>query len=50
MQLVHTNLKVKIKLNKPLLLTGSKPRDHQFEAYNEDDLMIMAWLWNLITP
>ena len=30
--------------------TGSKPGDPRFEAWDEEDFMIMAWLWNSMTP
>ena len=29
--------------------TGPKPGDPHFEAWNEEDSMIMAWLWNSMT-
>ena len=28
----------------------SKPGDPRFEAWDEEDSMIMAWLWNSMTP
>ena len=30
--------------------TGPKPGDPRFEAWDEEDSMIMAWLWNSMTP
>ena len=30
--------------------TGPKPRDPRFEVWDEEDSMIMAWLWNSMTP
>ena len=29
--------------------TGPKPGDPYFEVWDEEDSMIMAWLWNSIT-
>ena len=29
--------------------TRSKPGDPRFEAWDEEDSMIMAWLWNSMT-
>ena len=29
--------------------TGPKPGDPHFEPWNEEDSMIMAWLWNSMT-
>ena len=30
--------------------TGPKSGDPRFEAWDEEDSMIMAWLWNSMTP
>ncbi|RVW25355.1 hypothetical protein CK203_117722 [Vitis vinifera] len=30
--------------------SGPKPGDPRFEAWDEEDSMIMAWLWNSTTP
>ena len=30
--------------------TRPKPGDPRFEAWDEEDSMIMAWLWNYMTP
>ena len=32
-----------------LIGTRPKPRDHRFEVWDEEDSMIMAWLWNSMT-
>jgi hypothetical protein len=42
-------LKGKGKINH-LMGTGPKPRDPRFEAWHEEDSMIMAWLWNSMIP
>ncbi|RVW52216.1 hypothetical protein CK203_077293 [Vitis vinifera] len=47
-QLVRTVLKGKKKINY-LMGTRSKPGDPRFEAWDEEDSMIMAWLWNSMT-
>ena len=33
-----------------LISTGPKPGDPRFEIWDEEDYMIMAWLWNSMTP
>ena len=33
-----------------LMGTGPKPGDPRFEVWDEEDSMIMAWLWNSMTP
>ena len=48
-QLVRTVLKGKEKINH-LMGTRPKPGDPHFEAWDEEDSMIMAWLQNSITP
>ena len=48
-QLVRTVLKGKEKINH-LMGTRPKPGDPHFEAWDEEDSMIMAWLWNSMTP
>ena len=30
--------------------TGPKPGDPHFEAWDEEDSMIVVWLWNSMTP
>lgn len=47
--LVRTVLKGK---GKPSHLTGTgpKPGYPKFEAWDEEDLMIMVWLWNSMIP
>ena len=30
--------------------TGPKSGDPRFEAWDEEDSMIMVWLWNSMTP
>ena len=30
--------------------TGPKPGDPRFEVWDEEDSMIMAWLWNFTIP
>ena len=47
-QLVHTMLKRKGKISH-LMGIGSKPRDPRFEVWDEEDSMIMAWLWSSMT-
>ena len=48
-QLVRTVLKGKGKISH---LMGTRPKlgDPRFEAWDEEDSMIMAWLWNSMTP
>ena len=48
-QLVRTVLKGKGKISH-LMGTGPKPGDPHFESWDEEDSMIMAWLWNSVTP
>ena len=48
-QLVRTVLKGKGKINH-LMGTGPKLGDPCVEAWDEEDSMIMAWLWNSMTP
>ncbi|RVW76008.1 Retrovirus-related Pol polyprotein from transposon RE1 [Vitis vinifera] len=48
-QLVHTVLKGKGKINH-LMSTVPKLGDPHFEAWDEEDSMIMAWLWNSMIP
>ena len=48
-QLVLTVLKGKGKISH-LMGTRPKPGDPRFEAWDEEDSMIMAWLWNSMTP
>ncbi|RVW31460.1 hypothetical protein CK203_086760 [Vitis vinifera] len=48
-QLVLTVLKGKGKISH-LMGTRPKPGDPRFEAWDEEDFMIMAWLWNSMTP
>ncbi|EXB36816.1 hypothetical protein L484_007878 [Morus notabilis] len=48
-QLVRAVLKGKGKISH-LLGTVPKPEDPRFEAWDEEDSMIMAWLWNSMTP
>ena len=47
-QLVHTFFKGKGKLSH---LLGTRPRrkDPRFDTWDEQDSMIMAWLWNSMT-
>ena len=33
-----------------LLGTRPKVRDPKFNAWDEDDSMVMSWLWNSMTP
>ena len=40
---------LKEKINH-LMGTGPKSGDPRFEAWDEEDSMIMAWLWNSMTP
>jgi hypothetical protein len=47
--LVRTILKGKGKINH-FMDTSPKSGDSKFEAWDEDDLMIMAWLWGSMTP
>jgi hypothetical protein len=48
-QLVRTFLKGKGKLNH-LLGKGPKPEDPKFDAWDEEDSMVMSWLWNSMLP
>ena len=48
-QLVCTFLKGKGRLSH-LLGTGPRREDPWFDAWGEQDSMIMIWLWNSITP
>ncbi|RVW92470.1 Retrovirus-related Pol polyprotein from transposon TNT 1-94 [Vitis vinifera] len=48
-QLVRTVLKGKGKISH-LMGTGPKLGDPHFEAWDEEDSMIMAWLWNSMIP
>ncbi|KAL5560244.1 hypothetical protein UlMin_036455 [Ulmus minor] len=48
-QLVHTSLKGKGKLSH-LLGTRPKKGDPRFDAWDEEDSKVMAWLWNSMTP
>ena len=48
-QLVRTMLKGKGKISH-LMGTGPKLGDPHFEAWDEEDSMIMAWLWNSMIP
>ena len=47
--MVCTFLKGKGKLSH-LLGTGAKKGDPTFEAWDEEDSMVMSWLWNSILP
>ena len=47
-QLIRIVLKGKGKINH-LMGTGPKPGDPRFEVWDEEDYMIMAWLWNSMT-
>ena len=50
-QLVCTVMKGKGKGKiSHLMGIGPKLRDPRFEAWDEEDSMIMAWLWNSMTP
>ncbi|RVW33350.1 hypothetical protein CK203_085314 [Vitis vinifera] len=46
---VRTVLKGKGKISH-LMCTGRKQGNPRFEAWDEDDSIIMAWLWNSMTP
>ena len=48
-QVVRTFLKGKGKLSH-LLGTGPKPEDPRFDAWDEEDSMVMSWLWNSMLP
>lgn len=48
-QLVRTILKGKGKISH-LTGTGPKPEDPLFKAWDEEDSMIMAWLWSSMVP
>jgi len=48
-QVVRTSLKGKGKLSH-LLGIRPKPGDPRFHAWDEEDSMIMSWLWNSMTP
>ncbi|KAK3032657.1 hypothetical protein RJ639_034923 [Escallonia herrerae] len=48
-QLVRTFLKGKEKLSH-LLGTGPKKGDPGFDAWDEEDSMVMSWLWNSMLP
>ncbi|XP_024025677.1 uncharacterized protein LOC112092823 [Morus notabilis] len=48
-QLVQIVLKEKGKISH-ILGTRPKPEDLRFEPWDEEDSMIMAWLWNSMTP
>ena len=48
-QLVRTMLKRKGEISH-LMRTGPKPGDPRFEVWDDEDSMIMAWLWNSMTP
>ncbi|KAF8411460.1 hypothetical protein HHK36_004011 [Tetracentron sinense] len=48
-QLVRAVLKGKGKISH-LMGTGPKTGDPRFEAWDEEDSMIMAWLWNSMIP
>ena len=48
-QLIRIVLKGKGKINH-LMGTGPKLGDPHFEAWDEEDSMIMAWLWNSMIP
>ena len=48
-QLVRTVLKGEGKISH-LIGIRPKPRDPHFEVWDEEDSMIMAWLWNSMTP
>ncbi|RVW86675.1 Retrovirus-related Pol polyprotein from transposon RE1 [Vitis vinifera] len=38
------------RLDGKITLNGRKPGNPRFEAWDEDNSMIMAWLWNSMTP
>ena len=48
-QLIRTILKGKGKISH-LTGTGPKREDPKFEAWDEEDSMIMAWLWSSMVP
>ena len=48
-QLVRTILKGKGKIGH-LLGTGPKPGESGFEVWDEEDSMVMAWLWGSMIP
>lgn len=48
-QIVRTYLKGKGRLNY-LLGTGPETNDPAFEAWDEEDSMIMSWLWDSLDP
>ena len=48
-QFVRTFLKGKGKISH-LLGTGPKAGDPKFDAWDEEDSMVMSWLWNSMTP
>ena len=48
-QFVRTVLKGKGKISH-LMGTRLNIRDPRFEVWGEEDSMIMAWLWNYMTP
>ena len=48
-QIVKTFLKGKRKMNH-LLGTGPEQSDSNFQIWDEEDSMIMSWLWNLMLP
>ncbi|XP_073123530.1 uncharacterized protein [Henckelia pumila] len=48
-QLVRTTLKGKGKLSH-LLGSGPNKKDPKFAAWDEEDSLIMAWLWNSMMP
>ncbi|XP_040972687.1 uncharacterized protein [Gossypium hirsutum] len=48
-QLVRTFLKGRGKLSH-LLGTGPKEGDLKFDAWDEQDFMVMSWLWNSMMP
>ncbi|KAK8317878.1 hypothetical protein V6Z12_A13G138500 [Gossypium hirsutum] len=48
-QLVRTFLKGRGKLSH-LLGTGPKEGDPKFDAWDEQDSMVMSWVWNSMMP
>lgn len=48
-QIIRTFLKGKGKLSH-LLSNGQKPEDPKFRIWDEEDSMIMSWLWNSRMP
>ncbi|KAL0410896.1 UNVERIFIED_CONTAM: hypothetical protein Slati_3679300 [Sesamum latifolium] len=48
-QIVRTFLKGRGKLDH-LTGIGPKPKDPNFATWDEEDSMIMSWLWNLMQP